>query len=367
MLALVTGSTGLVGNNLVRTLLARGEEVRVLVRQGSAPEPLAGLDVERVYGDVRERAVVRDACRGADLVVHAAAHVQFGWSKRELHDEINVAGTRNVAEAARDGAARMVHVSSVDTLGIRSREEPADEETPRDGHVDCPYVLSKRAAEDEVLRLVDEGLDAVIVNPAYVLGAWDWKPSSGRMLLQVASGRGVLAPSGGNDFCDVRDVCAGILAAAEQGRRGRRYILGGEPLSYYDAWSLFAEVSGARRPLGTAAGWMVKSAGLAGDLWTRIVGSELDVNSAATAVSMLPHHFCSDRARAELGYRPRSAREAARHAWSWFVDRGYARAANATISRGARNEGSHRRRGDSEAEVTGTGISESGSLSRRER
>src|SRR5262249_23403497 len=158
----------------------------------------------------------------------------------DLHRAINVEGTRHVAQAAKQAGARMVHVSSVDTMGDGTRQKPADEETPCDGGVLCPYIITKREAEQVVLQLVSERLDAVIVNPAYMLGPWDWKPSSGRLLLSISQNQGTFVPIGGNDFCDARDVAAGVVAAAAKGVAGRRYILGGEPMSYVEAFRLFA-------------------------------------------------------------------------------------------------------------------------------
>jgi len=318
MLTLVTGATGLLGNNVVRLLLERGESVRVLAREGSDRRPLEALDVEPVQGDVRDQESMRQACRDVSRVVHAAAEVHIGWSGLKRQRAINVEGTRNVAVAAREAGARMVHVSTVDTMGYGTRAKPADENTPQGGHVACPYVVTKREAEKAVMEQVDLGLDAVVVNPAYMLGPWDWKPSSGRMLLAVARGRGLLAPPGGNDFCDVRDVAAGILAAAERGERGQRYILGGEPLSYLEAWRMFADVSGARPPRRVVGRRLLRVAGIIGGLWGRITRHEPDINTAATAMSMMEHHFHSDRAAAELGYSPRPAREAAEAAWDWF-------------------------------------------------
>jgi dihydroflavonol-4-reductase len=326
MITLVTGATGLVGNNVVRMLLDRGQAVRVLGRQGGDGRPLAGLDVERCAGDICDAESVRRACRGASRVIHAAARVHIGWSGLAEQQAVNVEGTRNVALAAREAAARLVHVSTVDTLGCGSRQDPADEETPGGQSIACPYVVTKRRAEQVVLELVDQGLDAVVVNPAFVLGPWDWKPSSGRMLLAVARGRGLAAPPGGNDFCDVRAVASGILKAAERGVAGRRYILGGEALSYFEAFSLFAEITGRRPPIRVMRVPVLRTLGALGSFWGRLTGREPDLNRAAAAMALVEHHYSAARAAAELGYEVRSAREAATAAWEWFLDHGYATA-----------------------------------------
>ncbi len=321
MSILVTGATGLVGNNVVRMLLDQQRAVRVLVRTANPPA-LAGLNVESAAGDVTDAASLLRACTGVSQVIHCAGHVHLGWSGQDKHRAVNIEGTRNVAVAARTTGARMVHVSSVDALGLGA---PADEETPAAGSVLCPYVTSKRAAEQALLEEIQRGLDAVIVNPAFMLGPWDWKPSSGRMLLEVSKGFALLAPPGGNDFCDVRDVAAGILAALERGKTGRRYILGGHALSYLQAWRQFALATGAWPPRGAAPGWILSTAARVGDFAFRVSGHESDVNSASVGLSLLPHHFSSARAKAELDYRNRPLAETIADAWNWFCDHGYAR------------------------------------------
>jgi dihydroflavonol-4-reductase len=328
---LVTGATGLVGNNVVRRLLDRGWQVRALVRSGRSVQDrsLAGLPIDLVRGSLEDAGSLRQATAGVDAVIHSAAMVHCGWRHAAEMHRVNVEGTRLVAQAARQAGARLVHVSSVDAIGLRDDGLPADEETPPGGMVECPYVVTKRLAEAEVLREVDRGLEAVIVNPVYMIGPWDWKPSSGRMLLEVGSGKGLFAPPGANDFVDVRDVVAGIEAALARGQSGRRYILGGHRLSYLDAWRIFAMVAGSMQPLGVAPSLAVRAAGLAGDLAGLFTRREPPVNSAAAVMSMLQHNFSCQRALAELGYTYRPFEATVQDAWDWFLMHGYARQAAA--------------------------------------
>jgi dihydroflavonol-4-reductase len=220
----------------------------------------------------------------------------------------------------------MVHVSSIDALGVRTLDKPSNENTPPNGEVPCPYVLTKRESEGVVLDYVGQGLDAVIVNPGFMLGPWDWKPSSGKMLLKISTGWAMLAPPGANSYCDVRDVAAGIVAALERGRTGERYILAGKTLTYWEALRIIAPITGRRPPFRTAIKPTVKLIGYLGDLLAWATGRESEVNSAATEMSMLPKNFSSDRAAAELGYQTRDVEQSAADAWAWLKQYGYAKA-----------------------------------------
>jgi dihydroflavonol-4-reductase len=319
---LVTGATGLVGNNVVRLLLGEGAEVRVLSRSPLRGKPFAGLDVEIVQGDVRDPARVDMALRGVDCVVHAAAHVQVGWTQPEMHRLVNVEGTRTIARTALRHGARLIHVSTVNTLGIGPLSDPADEDSGRPGLVACHYVTSKIQGERAVQEFIEQGLDAVIVHPGFCLGPWDWKPSSGRMLLAVNRGA-LVAPPGAFTVCDVRDVSAGIAAAAKLATCGRRYILGGHNLTYLEAWRVFARAAGAPGPrfrIGPITRWI---GSVGADVWTYWTGEESEINSATIGIGAQETCFTSARAMRELGYRIRPLEETVADAWNWFCEHGY--------------------------------------------
>ena len=317
---LVTGATGLLGNNIVRALLESGQHrVRVLARNGS-DRSLVGLACEVIPGDVRDRDAVAAACRGCTAVIHSAAVVQLGWTKLAEHRQINVVGTENVLAAARDVGARVVHISTVDTLGVGSQTQPLDEDSPREGKVASTYVVTKSEAELVVEAAIAQGLHAVIVHPGFMLGPWDWKPSSGRMLLAVARSKAPFAPIGGGSVCDVRDVAQGTIAALEHGPTGRHYILAGHNLPYFDLWKHMAQITGGRPPLMRAGPLMRIIGSKFGDWRTRLTGHEGDVNSAAVAMSSQWHYYSSQRAQQELGYQIRPLADTLRDAWAWLKD-----------------------------------------------
>jgi dihydroflavonol-4-reductase len=319
---LVTGATGLLGNNIVRVLIAAGEQVRVLARASSDPRTLADLPIERAEGDVRDKVAVENACRGIDIVIHAAGYVHLGWKQLEQLQAINVEGTKTVAAAVNRAGARLIHISGVNALGLGKLANPADEDSALPGIVECGYVVTKRAAEAAVLEEVSHGLDAVIVNPGCMFGPWDWKPSSGKMLLAVAKFAPIY-PTGAVTFCDARDVAAGTVAAAKQGRRGLRYILGGHNLSYLDAWRQMAQLAGRRGPISPMGPLFRAAVVPILDAYTWLRGREGDANSAVLLMGRQQHCFSSRRAETELGYLCRPFAETLADTWAWFRQWGY--------------------------------------------
>ncbi|MBM4087908.1 MAG: NAD-dependent epimerase/dehydratase family protein [Planctomycetes bacterium] len=321
---LVTGATGLVGNNVVRLLVERGAAVRVLTRSASDGRPLEGLGVQIVVGDVLDEESLARAAESVSGVVHAAGCVLIGWHNAGLLDRVNHIGARNVARAARAAGARMVHVSTINTLGAGLRDRLADEQWVARPNVACQYVVSKRAGERAVEAEMEQGLDAVIVHPGLMFGPWDWKPSSSKMLLQVVRRFRPFSPSGGCAVGDVRDVAAAIVGALEVAPASRRYVLGGHNLTYLELWRMMAEVAGRRGPwcrCGPAIPYLL---GQAGDLWGRLTGHEPDVNSAVVTLSRCFHYFSSARAERELGFRVRPAEETMADTWQWLREFGYA-------------------------------------------
>jgi dihydroflavonol-4-reductase len=323
---LVTGATGLVGANVAAALVAAGHTVRVLVRK-TPPDLLSDLPLEVMPGDVCAPETLAPACDGCDAVVHAAAAVFVGETRQDWLHQVNVVGTENLCRAAMAAKIRrFVHVSSVDAIGSADDGTPADEDTPVSP--DAPayaYATTKREAEAVVRTWVGRGLHAPIVNPGYMFGPRDIRPSSGAMILEVARGRAWVAPPGGNDFVDVRDVARGILAALEVGRPGRRYILGGHHLTYREAWTRIARVVGVAPPRATAPAVLVRAIGQMSSWIGQLTGEEPDINVATAAAACGFHYFSSARAEAELGYRRSDIDTAIADAWADFQRRGLVR------------------------------------------
>lgn len=320
---LVTGATGLLGNNIIRLLRQRMIKVRVLARKPGHHPALDGLDVELAVGNVTDPASLTAAMDGCTGVIHAAGCVLLGWKNEALHRSINHQGTWNVMQAARTVDARVVHVSTINVIGVGTPFRPADEQWSAAPNIACPYVVSKRAGEAAVREQIAKGLDAVIVRPGLMFGPWDWKPSSGRMILEVGCHFVPLAPTGGISVCDVRDVAHGILAAFQQAPTGREYVMAGHNLTYLALWRHIADAAGGSRPRGRSVPPLDLLAGSIGDLWGWMSGDEPNVNSAAVRLSKCFHYFNSSRSQRELGYQIRPIEDSLRDAWQWLQQYGY--------------------------------------------
>jgi dihydroflavonol-4-reductase len=319
----ITGATGLVGANLVAALNAAGHSVRATRRASSDISTLDAMQVEWVEASLGDEAALAAAFEGAERVFHCAAAVTV---KRRIEPWIldaNVAGTRNVIEACRrSGVRRLLHCSSTVAVGLGRNGVPANEDGPWNlatAGLDDAYAKTKRQAEELVSAEVAKGLDAVIVNPGYMFGPYDSHPSSGKLLLDVVRRAVPGTSAGSNSFVDVRDVVTGMLSAAERGRRGERYILGGHNLSYAEIFSCVAAVAGTKPITLAIPRWIASIPGLFGDLQESLTGKEPLLNSNTIAWGYEPNFVVSsEKAQRELGYTLRPIEEGISAALAWF-------------------------------------------------
>jgi dihydroflavonol-4-reductase len=321
----ITGASGLVGGNLAAELIAAGHQVVAIRRAGSKTAHLDDLAIEWREAELGSTAAMTRAFAGAACVFHCAAAVSVKRAITPAMMTTNVTGTANVIDAVvAAGVARLVHTSSVVAVGLSTDGQPCDE-TARwnfdsEGLVDA-YAITKRRAEDLVHAARDR-VDAVIVNPTYMFGPRDARPSSGRLILDVARRRVPGWTPGYNNFVDVRDVARGMIAAWQRGRRGERYILAGHDMTYGDVMRAIAAAAGTRPPrlrVPWPAAWLF---GQWGDLVER-TGREPVVNSTQIRYAFSDRfRFRSDKAARELGYQVSPLEPALRDAIAWFRGHG---------------------------------------------
>jgi dihydroflavonol-4-reductase len=321
MRVFVTGGTGLLGNAILRQLTEADHKSLTLIRRDPDPEVFDGIETEFVRGDLLDEQVIGEAVARSDAVIHAAGLIHIGWSQLDQSMRVNRDGTRVIVDACLRSNRKLIHVASTNTLALGTKEQPADETTPHNnagGQVPCSYVVSKRAGVDEVQRGIENGLKAVILCPGFMLGPGDWKPSSGRMMVEMGRGWKIVAPPGGCSVCDARDVAHATIAALQLDlENGREFLLCGENLTYKELWREMASRMGKRGPLFAAGPLQRWIGGMIGDAWSKL-GKEGDLNSASVRMSRQFHWYDSGRARKELGYRPRTASETLNDAAAWL-------------------------------------------------
>ena len=324
MLTAVTGASGHAGINLTRALISRGRRVRVLSHASDLG--LEGLPVDYCRGDVGDIDSLVKAFSGACVVYHLAAHISLLMNDWPRCAKINIEGTGNVIEACRrSGVQRLVHFSTIHALCNEPLDTPIDEARP---HVSCPgappYDRSKAAAEQLVRRAVDEGLDAIIINPTGIIGPFDYRPSHfGQALIQFATGKMPVLIEGGFDWVDARDVAEWAIKAEEVAAPGSSYLLSGHWLSIRDIAITAAGMMGNRAPTlvcpmavaRACAPIITAASGLSG---ARPVFTTVSLNALAGN-----HNVSHEKATAELGYAPRPVRETLRDTLQWFKDNGY--------------------------------------------
>jgi dihydroflavonol-4-reductase len=322
MTVVVTGASGHLGTNLVRALLASGAKVRAVdMRRGPG---LEGLDLEFVSADVVDHESMQAALAGAEVVYHLAARISIAGDPDGSVWRVNVDGVRVTAAAARAaGVRRFVHCSSLHAFDMTVNGR-VDETHPRSVGAAPPlYDRSKWAGEVALRGIASGGLDYVVVNPTGVVGPVDLAPSRmGRTLLAAFKGRMALVIPGGFDWVDVRDVAAGLMAAAERGRTGENYLLGGHRASVQDLVAMAARVAGRRPPRGSVPLKVVGPAAAAAiRIPARYRHRLLLTPESIHAVTTDPD-VDTTKARTELGYEPRPLAQTVEDSYADFRDRG---------------------------------------------
>jgi len=320
--AFVSGATGFLGLNLVRLLTEQGWAVTALHRPSSNLNYLKRLPVTLVAGEIEEAVSLERAMpEGLDAVFHVAGDVSFWSGHRARQLRTNVEGTRNMVRTARrKGAARFIHTSTIAVYG----QQPGafDETAPHLGRSSpIGYLHSKALAEEEVEKAVAEGLDAVILNPANIVGPYDLSNWS-RLFRLVAEDKLPGIPPGRAPFCHVAEVAKAHLAAFERGRTGENYILGGTEASYVEAFAVVGRLLGRPVPKKPIPAFALALAGRLGELGSRLTHKEPDLTPEMATLLSGAIVCRSDKAARELGFQSVALEVMFRDCYGWMVAEG---------------------------------------------
>ena len=330
MLAFVTGATGFLGSHVARVLAEQGAELRLLVRPTSDFRNIDDLKGDRVVGDLRDSASITKALSGCDVVFHVAADYRLWVRDPDEMYRSNVEGTRSLLEGARkQGVRRVVHTSSVATMGFTSGSNNgniADEQSPVGiGDMIGHYKRSKFMAEQVAVDAAKSGVDVVIVNPTTPIGERDIKPTpTGRIVLDFLKRKFPAYVETGLNLVDATECARGHIQALEKGRSGERYILGGENLTLKQILDRLAAITGLKSPTLKLPYVFAFATGVVDEMVTgRLLGREPRATIDAVRMGRKMMFVSSAKAERELGWRTVPVDGALRRSVDWFRGNAY--------------------------------------------
>jgi dihydroflavonol-4-reductase len=324
MIVAITGASGHLGINLVRALLNEDKTVRALVNINR--KVLAGLKVEIVQADVRDPFSLQRAFNGVDVVYHLAAVVSIAMDDWPVVEAVNVNGTRNVVEAClKCGVRRLIHFSSIHAIEQTPMSLAVDEKHPLVDSKSCPpYDRSKAAAEREVRKGIEQGLDGVILNPTAVIGPHDYQPSHlGAAILAFAQGKMPALIEGGFNWVDARDVVLAAIKAAEKAPTGAKYLLSGRWASVVELAQITEDITGVPKPRFMVPVWLARTGAPVVTTINQITKNRpLYTAASIRALSHCNRNISHERASRELDFHPRPLRDTIADTIHWFQDAG---------------------------------------------
>ncbi len=323
----LTGTSGLLGSNVARELLRRGYAVRGLFRDHEDVSDYKDIaPFEPFYGDITDPAKMEEAVQGCQVVIHAAADTGLWPDRSPAYVATNVEGTRHIMQACQKaGVQRMIYVSSANTLGFGTKQHPGNEQTPPQfAQYGLGYMETKYQAQQMLLQAFRENnFPVVIVNPTFMIGPHDHKPSSGRMVLAVSEGKVPGYPLGGKNYVYVGDAATAIVNAIEMGRLGECYILGHVNLSYREMFTKVAQIVGVRPPRLPIPPVLTKGFGLLGSAYGKVFHKTPNVSYKMARVACDGHYFTAQKAVEELNMPQTSLDIAIKECYEWFKTNGY--------------------------------------------
>jgi len=325
MTTLVTGAAGFLGSHVARQLVARGENVRVLMRPSSNNRAISDLSLEYVTGDLRDAASLERAMKDVKRVFHVAADYRL-WARKpqEIYDS-NVGGTKNVLAAAKNaGVEQLVYTSTVATIAVDRPNLPNEATDARLEEMIGHYKRSKWMAEQEVLQAAKEGLPAIVAMPTTPLGPWDWKPTpTGKIILDFLNGKMPGYVETGLNFVGAEECAAGHLLVAQKGKAGERYLLGAENLTLKELLEMIAEITGLSAPGMKIPHTVALGVAYVDTAFSRLLGKEPQIPVEGVKIAQHKMFVDCSRARQELGFAPGPVVAALERAVRWYQANGY--------------------------------------------
>jgi dihydroflavonol-4-reductase len=326
MRAFVTGSTGLLGNNLVRLLVAQGHQVKVLVRsREKATRLFSDLSIPIVQGDMHDVSGFAPELEGCDTLFHTAAYFREYFQTGghwDLLEQINIKGTIALLnEAEKRGIHKVIYMSTLGLIGANLSGAPSDESSPPDPKLlSNLYFRSKLLAEEAIYGFLQEHtLAVVLILPAIMFGPADTGPtSSGRIVLAFLDRKIPGTIEGGIPLVDARDVAQAMIEAVAKGRSGERYIIGGHYCEMVDLFTTLEKVSGVPAPRRRVPYPVILAYAWLSEMNGRLTGRPVLLSREIIQIIRYQLQVVSEKAMRELEVHFRSVEETLRDEVKWY-------------------------------------------------
>jgi dihydroflavonol-4-reductase len=323
MKVLVTGATGFLGHHLVKKLIDEGNEVRIFKEKDASMDLLKGLKIEVFEGDIRDFETVKKAVSGCDIIFHLAGVISYWSRQNNLQFEINVNGTQNVVKSCLEAKVkRLIYTSSTAAVGFNPGGLANEETVFNLGSLGIAYCDTKYLAEKEVKKAVKEGLDAVIVCPGSIYGPGDIR----RIKEDPVFPKGIFSlfyVDGGLGVVDVEDVVEGEILAWKKGKKGERYILVGENLSFYEIRKTVAEILGKNPPKIKMPSFLFLALSYLLNWISYLTGKRPKFTPENARLNKIFLYCSNEKAKKELGMKFRPFKESAQRMIEWYKQKGY--------------------------------------------
>ena len=323
---LVTGPDGLLGSNLIRELLNRGYSVTAMMENDKKSLTIENLPIQRIVANLLNTQDIINATVGIDIVIHCAASTSMFPARSEIINKVNIGGTQNIVDACKKNKVkRLIYVGTANSFGSGNLHNLGTEKNLYSSeHYGLDYMDSKYKAQLIVLENAKNGsLNAIVVNPTFMIGPFDSRPSSGEMLLSVYKRKIPGYTLGGKNFIAVKDVAVAITNAITNARNGECYILGNENLTYKQAFEKIAKTIGVNPPRIKFPTKAVLAFGKINSFLATTFKYTTKMPYELTLLSSEIHYYSSAKARAELGLPQTPIEGAIKDCFEWFLENGY--------------------------------------------
>jgi nucleoside-diphosphate-sugar epimerase len=319
---LVTGANGLLATHIIIELLENGYHVKGLLRNRGKFQYPGHPNLELIESDITDFPSVKNALAECGSVIHVAALTAQNFLRYDVYEKVNVQASEKLVKLAIDAKIkRFVYVSSANAFGYGSKENPGDETTSMKApFTSSLYARSKQEAQMRVLSYRDQ-MEVVVINPTFMLGAYDGKPSSGQIIFMGYHKPVIFYPPGGKNFVHVADVAKGTVLALENGTAGESYLMANENLSYREFFRQLAVVTERNPMLIPIPGFILLAAGYIGDL-LRFIGYPVSFSSANMRSLCVHNYYNNEKAGQQLGMTFRPVKQAIAEAIDWFRSKG---------------------------------------------